>query len=83
MAISIAYIHIHNKPIVKTLHHVINVNSIEAELFAIRCRINQAITSSRISKIIIITDSNHTAENIFGFMSYPFQIYTLSILHEL
>ena len=83
MATSIAYIHIHNKPIVKTLHHVINVNSIEAELFTIICRINQAITSSGISKIIIITDSIHTAKKIFDFMSHSFQIYTLSILHEL
>ena len=37
---SIAYIHIYNKPITKTLYHTLNVTSTEAELFAIRCGIN-------------------------------------------
>jgi len=45
VATSIAHIYIHNRPVVKTLHHAINVNSMEAELFAIRCGINQAITN--------------------------------------
>ena len=29
--------------IAKTIHHAMNVTSIETELFAIRCEINQAI----------------------------------------
>ena len=45
----IAHIHIHNNPIVKTLHHAINVTFTEAEFFAIRCGINQAIQLSNIS----------------------------------
>ena len=40
VASSIAYIHVHNKLIVKTLHHAINVTSTKAEFFAIRCGIN-------------------------------------------
>jgi len=40
---SIFHIYIHNKPIVKTLHYAVNITSMEAELFAIRCGINQAI----------------------------------------
>jgi len=47
---SISYVHIHNKPITKTLHHTVNVMSTEAELFAIRCSINQATNSASISK---------------------------------
>ena len=40
IATSITYIHIQNKPIIKTLYHTINVTSTEAELFAIKCGIN-------------------------------------------
>ena len=44
VAISILHIHSFNKPIVKTLHRAINITTAEAELFAIRYGINQAIT---------------------------------------
>ena len=37
---SILHIHIHNRPVIKTLHHTVNVTSTEAELFAIRYSIN-------------------------------------------
>jgi len=40
IAMSISHMHIHNKPIIKTLHHAVHVTSIEAKLFAIRCGIN-------------------------------------------
>jgi len=62
IATSISHTHIHNKPVTKTLHHVVNVISTEAELFAIRCSINQATKTNDISKIIVITDSIHTAK---------------------
>jgi len=42
VATSIAYIHIYDKPVVKTLYYAVNVNSIKAKLFAIRYSINQA-----------------------------------------
>jgi len=34
VATSIAHIHIHNKPIIKTLHHAVNVTSTKAKLFS-------------------------------------------------
>jgi len=43
VATSIVHIHRQDCPIVKTIHHAINVTSTEAELFAIRCSINQAM----------------------------------------
>ena len=63
IATSISHMHIYNKPITKTLHHVVNVSSIEAKLFAIRCSINQSTNSSGISKIIVVTNSIHTMKN--------------------
>ena len=45
VATSIAHVYIHDKPVIKTLYHVVNINSIEAKLFAIRCGINQATIS--------------------------------------
>jgi len=65
MATSIAYIHVHDKPVIKTLHHAGNITSTKAELFAIRCSIDQAINIQEISKIIVITDSIHAAKRIF------------------
>jgi len=64
IATSIAHVHIHNKPVIKTFYYAVNINSTEAKLFAIRCSINQATTSSGISKIVVITDSIHIAKNI-------------------
>ena len=61
----IAHIYIFNKPIVKTLHHTINITSSEAEFFAIRCGINHTVLSYETSKIIIVTDSIHVAKKIF------------------
>ena len=72
VATSISHIHIYNKPIVKTLHHTINVTSTEAELFAIRCGINQATNLNDISKIIIVTDSIHAVRKIFDLTSNLF-----------
>jgi len=36
VATSIAHIHIHNNPVIKTLHHTVNIMSTEAKLFTIR-----------------------------------------------
>ena len=83
VAMSIAHIHICNKAIVKTLHHVANVTSTEAKLSTIRCGINQAINIQGISKIVVITDLIHTTWRIFNSSHHPFQIHTASILKEL
>jgi len=40
ITISILHVHIANRPLTKTVHHVSFVTSMEAELFAIRCGIN-------------------------------------------
>ena len=48
--------------------------TIEAELFAIRCRINQAIQTSGVSHIIIITDILYVTKKIFDPTIYPYQI---------
>ena len=57
VTIFIVYIHIHNKDIIKTLYHVVNVTSTEAELFIIRY---QATNIQEILKIVVITDLIHT-----------------------
>ena len=70
VATLIAHIHIHNNPIIKTLHYVINVTSTKAEFFAIRCGINQAIQLLNIRHIIVITDSMHASKKIFDSSIY-------------
>ena len=83
VATSIAHIHIYNKPVVKILHHTVNITSTEAKLFAIRCGINQATTSQGIVKIIVVTNLIHSAKRIFDPLSHLFQLHAVSILSEL
>jgi len=72
IATSILRIHAHNKPVIKTLYHAVNVTTMEAELFAIRYSINQATNLNGINKIIVITNFIHTAKKIFNPSSHPF-----------
>ena len=65
VATSILHIHIHNKPVIKTLHHAVNITTTEAKLSTTRCSINQATNLNGINKIIIITDSIYAAKRIF------------------
>jgi len=83
VATSIVYIHICDKPIIKTLYHAGNVISTKAELFAIRCSINQAVNIQEISKIIVITDSIHAAKRIFNPSLYSYQIHLAFISNKL
>ena len=83
IATLISHIHIANLPLTKTVHHTAFISSTEAELFTIRCSINQACIKENISKIIIITDSIHVAKKIFDSKLHPFQTHTLAILSEL
>ena len=83
IATSISHVHIANHPLTKTFHHASFVTSTEAELFAIRCGINQACSNDTISKIIVVTDSIHTAKKIFNSESHPFQLHSAAILSEL
>ena len=83
IATSILHIHLMNSPLTKTVHHALFVTSTKAELFAIRCGINQACSKDNVSKIIIITDSIHATKKIFDSDSYPYQLYSIAILYEL
>ena len=83
IATSISHIHSANHPLTKIVHHASFVTSTKAELFTIRCGINQACFTDNVSKIIIITDSIHVAKKIFNSESHPFQLHTIAILHEL
>jgi len=55
----------------------------EAELFAIRYEINQAISCPIINHIVVITDSLHTAMKIFDFSLHSFQIHSTAISYKL
>ena len=83
VASSIAHVHVHNKPIIKMLHHTSNIMSIEAEFFAIRCGINQATHLHGILKIIVVIDSIYTAKKIFDPLSHPFLKHAAFILKDL
>ena len=83
IAISISHVHSVNRPLTKTVHHALFMTSTEAELFAIRCGINQACFINNVSKIIIVTDSIHVAKKIFNSESHSFQLHTTAILRKL
>ena len=83
IATSILHVHIVNHLLTKTVHHASFVISIEAELFAIRCGINQACSNEIISKIIVVMDSIHATRKIFDSNSHPFQLHSTAILREL
>ena len=72
IATFITHIHVHNKPVIKTIYYTVNVTSIEAGLFTIRCGINQATNISGISKIVIIMDLLHAAWRIFDSLLHSF-----------
>jgi len=83
VATSIAYIHVHNNYVIKTLYYAINVTSTEAELFAIRCSINQATQMININCIIIITDLIYATKKIFDSLVHLYQIQSSTISRKL
>ena len=72
ITMSISHIHSANWLLIKTVHHASFITTMEVELFAIRCGINQACSINNVSKIIIVTDSIHAAKKIFNSDAYPF-----------
>ena len=70
IATSITHIYVHDKSIIKTLHHAINITSNEAELFAIRYGINQVTQLVNTNYIVVITDLIHMAKRIFDLSIY-------------
>ena len=83
IATSVSHLHIANHPLVKTVHHAAFITSTEAELFTIRCGINQACIKENISKIIVITNSIHAAKKVFDSKLHPFQSHITAILSKL
>ena len=83
IATSISHIHTANQLLIKTVYHASFITSTEAELFAIRCGINQACAIDNVSKIIIVTDSIHAAKRIFDYSSHQYQIHSAAILSKL
>ena len=83
IATSVVHIHVANQPLVKTVHHASFITTTEAELFAIRCGIYQALSHKNISKIIVVTNSIHVANKIFDCGPHPYQIHTAAILSKL
>ena len=83
IATSILHVHLVDHPLTKTVHHAVFVTSTKAELFTIRCGINQACTKEDVSKIVVVTDSIHAVKKIFDSKLHPYQIYTTAILSEL
>ena len=65
------------------LHHAINITSIEVELFAIRCKINQAVQIPGSSHIIIITDAIHMAQKNFDSSTHLYQLQLITISKDL
>ena len=83
VATLISHTHMYNRPITKTIHHAVYITSTEAELFAIRCSINQASNFDNVSKIIVVTDSIHVARKIFELFVHPYQVQLAAILSNL
>ena len=83
VATSISHIHLYDKPIIKTIHQVVNITTTEAELFATCCGINQVISIPNINHIIVITDSFYAAKRIFDSLVHLYQIHLAAISCEL
>ena len=72
VTISIAHVHSLLNSVKKTIHYVVNIMFTEAELFTIRCDINQAIQIPNVIYIIIVIDTIHIAHYIFDSLIYPY-----------
>ena len=83
IVISIAYVHIYDSPVLKTIHYTINITTTEAKLFTIKYNINQVICLNNINWIIIITDSIYATKRIFNLSLHPYRIHILSISSRL
>jgi len=72
VATSIAHVYVYGSPVIKTIHHIVNIISTKAKLFVIRCGINQVFHLPNIKRIVIISDSIHVAKRIFNSSVYPY-----------
>ena len=69
---SITHVYLYLNSIKKTIHHTINITFTEAEIFAIRCGINQDVQIPDITYIIIVTDAIYVAHCIFDSLIHPY-----------
>ena len=76
---SITHIQREQTLITKATYHAMNISSTEAELFAIRCGISQAIYIT----IIVVTDAIPAAKRIFNMSCHPFQLHSIAISRDL
>jgi len=65
------------------LHYAVSITSTEAELFAIRYSINQAIQVSKVSHIIVITDTIYMMYQIFNLSVHSYQQQSIAISKDL
>jgi len=79
---SMAHVYLFTNLIIKTLHHMINITTTEAKLFAIRYSINQAVQIASINHIIVVTDFLHAAHRIFDSSVHLYQIQLSTISRE-
>ena len=79
----ISYIHSFNNLLKKTLYYTINVILMEAELFAIRCSINQTVQIQHTLHIIVITNTIHTAKKMFDPSVHLYQQQIIAISKDL
>lgn len=65
------------------LYHAISIMSTEAELFALRCEINQVVQIPSSSYIIVITVALHMVQNFFDSSIHLYQLQTIVISKDL
>jgi len=83
VATSILHMHTYNRPIIKMIYHAVYITSTEAELFAIRCGINQVLNLNNMLKVIVITDFIHMARKIFKLFVHLYQVQSVAIFFDL
>ena len=71
----ILHIYLLSNPTKKTLHYTVNVTNTEAELFVIRCRINQTVQILGVAHIIVIMNVIHAVHHIFDSLNHPYQLH--------
>ena len=83
VATSILHVYSSLNSIKRTIYYAVNITLTEAELFAIRCEINQAVQTAGASYIIVIIDFIHLVKHIFNSINHPYQIQLIAIVQDL
>jgi len=83
IAILVSHIWREYKIIVKTIHYTMNILSIEAKIFTIRCRISWTSQIQGITCIVVITGVTHTTKHIFNISIYSYQLHIIIISNNL